>query len=143
MWEIFASATATFMFVRGFSLVSRGREMPDKVPFDGIAGPSFKPFAGAGIAIFLLAFIAGEALTTVRAFRPESSAAGLAPGSPAVLSGLVTLPIAIPEKRSTHRTLDNPGRAISRAAQDRLASLSGRKAKIHLRSGSNSFLPAN
>ena len=96
MWELFAAATGGFMFVRGFGLVSRGKVRLDGIAPDRVAGPTFKPTSGVGIAIFLLVCVAGEAVTAVYAFRRESHTVALVPRSSAVLS-LTTSPARSPQ----------------------------------------------
>ena len=83
------------MFVPGFDLVSRGKGRLERTAPDRVAGPTFKPSSGAGIAIFLLAFAAGEAATAVHAFRHESQVVALVPRSSTVLSGPITVPTTI------------------------------------------------
>jgi hypothetical protein len=143
IWELFASATGGFMFVRGFNLVSGGNNHPDRVASRRTASPEFKPFAGAGIAIFLLAFIAGEALRSIYAFRYETPAATLAPKSSATLRKLVTIPIAIPGRWDVHRNLDRTGQAITLEDPGQSKLQTGGKEKGLVRSSSSAFLPAN
>jgi hypothetical protein len=130
------------MFGRGFGLVSRGRGISKTVASDHVTGPASKPFAGAGIAIFLLVSIAGEAVTTIHAFRHESPVVALVPGSPAVLSGLGTAPMAMPDKRNSHGTIHRAGQAAALVIHDRSKSQAGSKPKEQSSSVSNGFMPA-
>jgi hypothetical protein len=112
MWELFAAATGGFMFVRGFGLVSRGNGRLDGIAPGRVAGPTFKPSSGVGIAIFLLVCVAGEAVTAVYAFRHELHSVASVPRSSAVLSRTIAVPDAMPEKQKPRGTRDRVGRAI-------------------------------
>jgi hypothetical protein len=66
--DLFVSAAGSFAFTRCFRLIAIGREESDTGSSIRVAGPSRKPLAGIGAALFLLAFITSEALATIRAF---------------------------------------------------------------------------
>jgi hypothetical protein len=69
MGDLVASAAACFVFTRGFRLVAMDEEDSDtESPVHG-KGTSPKLLAGIGAAIFLLVFIASEALAAVVALR--------------------------------------------------------------------------
>jgi hypothetical protein len=125
MWELFAAATGGFMFVRGFGLVSRGNRRLDGIAPDRVAGPTFKPSSGVGIAIFLLVCVGGEAVTAVYAFRHESHSVASIPRSSAVLSRTIAVPDAMPEKQKPHRTRDRAGQAIVVSILDKPESQTG------------------
>jgi hypothetical protein len=131
------------MLVSGFSLLLGRKEKPDRAASDRNIGPGIKPFAGAGIAIFLLVFIAAEALTAVHAFRYQSPFAALTPRSPATLSGLVAIPTAMPEERNVHGNLGRPGQATEPANRDWSESRTGGRVKGPARSASSVSPPAN
>jgi len=139
MWEFFASATGGFMFVRGFELISGGNDRSDRIPSQRISRTKFKPFAGAGIAIFLLVFISGETFKAVHAFCYESLIAAFAPSSPATLSGLVTLPTVMAEKRIAHVNHDRARQTNALAARGRSESQIGGKVTGPARSASGVF----
>ena len=130
------------MFVRGFDLISAGNDRPDRVASQRTARPAFKPFAGAGIAVLLLTFIAGEALTTVHAFRYESPVAATVPRSPATMSKPATIPTTVSEKRNAHGNLDRAGQAIAFVIRDRSESRAGDKVKGPVTSASRVLPPA-
>ena len=69
MSDLFLSTAGCFAFTRGFRLVAIGREGLDAVGSIPISGASRKPLAGIGAALFLLAFVASEALATIGALR--------------------------------------------------------------------------
>jgi hypothetical protein len=127
------------MFVRGFSLVSRGKGRLDGIAPDRVAGPTFKPSSGVGIAIFLLVCVAGEAATTVYAFRHESHAVALVPRSSVVLSRTIAVPDAMPEKQKPHGTRDRVGRAIVVSILDKPESQAGVETRVlpHLTVGAS------
>jgi hypothetical protein len=69
MQDLFVSAAGCFVFTRGFSLATMGKEGSDTVASIHAAGTSRKPLAGIGAALFLLGFVASEALLTIQALR--------------------------------------------------------------------------
>jgi len=105
MWELFLATIGGFVFARGSRFVTRGYKQPAGAASSRYDASPLMPFAGMSIAIFLLVFIAGEALTMVHAFGHESPVAIMAPASTAVLGGAVTLPVVAPLKRSVRRPL--------------------------------------
>jgi hypothetical protein len=69
MGDLAASAVGCFVFTRGFRLVARGEEESDRESHGHGKVRHPKLLAGIGAAIFLLFFIASEALATVVALR--------------------------------------------------------------------------
>jgi hypothetical protein len=69
MRDLFVSAAGCFVFTRGFRLAAMEKEGSDTVASIRAAGTSRKPLAGIGAALFLLGFIASEALVTIQALR--------------------------------------------------------------------------
>jgi hypothetical protein len=67
--DLVASAAGCFAFMRGSRLIATGDEESDTGPSMRAGSSSPKPLAGIGAAIFLLAFIASEALATIGALR--------------------------------------------------------------------------
>ena len=54
---------------RGFRLVAMGKEGSETATSIRAVGPARKPLAGIGAALFLLVFVASEALATIGALR--------------------------------------------------------------------------
>lgn len=69
MGDLVASAAGCFVFSRGFRLVAMDEEDSDTESSVHGEGRSPRLLAGIGAAIFLLVFIAGEALAAVVALR--------------------------------------------------------------------------
>ena len=69
MEDLVLSAAGCFAFMRGFRLVAMGKEESDAGASLRADGRSPKSLAGIGAALFLLAFVASEALATIGAFR--------------------------------------------------------------------------
>lgn len=67
--DLCASAAGCFVFTRGFHLVEIGKEGSDAAATTHVASPSHGPLAGIGAAVFLLAFIACEAMAMISALR--------------------------------------------------------------------------
>jgi hypothetical protein len=67
MRDLFVSAAGCFAFTRCFRLIAIGKEGSDTGPYIHVVGRSRKPLAGIGAALFLLAFVASEALAAIRA----------------------------------------------------------------------------
>ena len=67
--DLVVSAAGCFAFMRGFRLVAMGKEESDAGASLRADGRSPKSLAGIGAALFLLAFVASEALATIGAFR--------------------------------------------------------------------------
>jgi hypothetical protein len=65
MGDLVLSAAGCFVFMRGFRLVAMRNEGSDTGSSMRAAGRSTKPLAGIGAALFLLAFVASEALATI------------------------------------------------------------------------------
>jgi hypothetical protein len=63
------SVTGSFAFMRGFRLVASGQEAPDAKSSLRADGGTTKQFAGIGAELFLLAFVASEALATAGALK--------------------------------------------------------------------------
>ena len=70
MWDLCVSVSGCFMWMRGFRLITLGNEGSATVASVRGGGKSSRPLAGIGAALFLLAFIASEAVLTIRALRP-------------------------------------------------------------------------
>ena len=70
LWNSVASALGCFVFMRGFRLVAAEKEVRGADSSIDDAETSRVSSAGICAAIFLLVFIASEALAAVRAFRP-------------------------------------------------------------------------
>jgi hypothetical protein len=69
MGDLAVSATGCFVFMRGFRAVAMGPEKPDARSSMRADGRPHKQLAGIGAALFLLAFVAGEAAATIVALR--------------------------------------------------------------------------
>ena len=69
MGDMAVCATGTFALMRSFRMVAMGQEKPDARSCMRADGRSTKPFAGIGAALFLLAFVASEAVATVVSLR--------------------------------------------------------------------------
>jgi hypothetical protein len=69
MGDLIVSAAGCFALMRGFRLVASGQERQNMASSMRAGGRSTKQFAGIGAALFLLAFIASEALATIGALR--------------------------------------------------------------------------
>jgi hypothetical protein len=65
--DLFVSAAGCFAFTRCFRLIAVGKEGSDARPSIYVAGRFHQSLAGTGAALFLLAFVASEALATIRA----------------------------------------------------------------------------
>jgi hypothetical protein len=66
--DLFVSAAGCFAFTSCFRLIAAGKEGSGAGSSIHVAGRSRKSLAGTGAALFLLAFVASEALATIRAF---------------------------------------------------------------------------
>jgi len=69
MGDLVVSAAGCFAFMRGFRLVAMDKEESDAGAAPRADGRSPKLLAGIGAALFLLAFVASEALATIGALR--------------------------------------------------------------------------
>ena len=69
MGYLVASAAGCFLFTRGFQLITMDREESDMGSPSQAVGESLKLWAGMDAALFLMAFIASEALMTLAALR--------------------------------------------------------------------------
>jgi hypothetical protein len=69
MWDLIVSAAGGFVLMRGFSLVTTRRTGSNTAGSMRAAGKSRKPLVAVGAALFLLAFVASEALAMFGAFR--------------------------------------------------------------------------
>ena len=69
MGNMAVSAAGCFALMRGFRLVAIEKEGSDTAASGQTAGTRGKQLAEIGAALFLLAFIAIEALTTIGALR--------------------------------------------------------------------------
>ncbi|MGD0156432.1 MAG: hypothetical protein ABSB50_10055 [Terracidiphilus sp.] len=67
--DLAVSAAGCFALMRGFRLVAIEKEGSDTAASGQTAGTRGKQLAEIGAALFLLAFIAIEALTTIGALR--------------------------------------------------------------------------
>ena len=65
--DMVASAAGCFLFMPGFRQVTTGNDEAETPLSVHGADRSSKPLEGAGVALFLLSFIASEALATIRA----------------------------------------------------------------------------
>jgi hypothetical protein len=68
MGDLFVSATGCFVMMRGFRMVATEKEGSETGSPLRVDGRSRKPLAGIDAALFLLVFVASEALLTIRAF---------------------------------------------------------------------------
>jgi len=66
LWNLVVSGAGGFVFMRGFHLVTRGKERSDPAAAIRSTGLFGKPMAGIGAALFLLVFITSEAFATIR-----------------------------------------------------------------------------
>jgi len=113
LWELALSVAGGFMFVRGSRYVERAGELPSPSSSMRFAEPRLQPFAGIGIALFLLAFIGGEAVMTVRAFRRESSVTTLPANPPAATTGQDAQPVSAPAKEAGNLLPGDSGQAAA------------------------------
>jgi hypothetical protein len=66
---LMASAAGCFAFMPGFRLLSIGEQVSSTKSSICVQDMSLRPLAGISGALFLLAFVASEALATLAAFR--------------------------------------------------------------------------
>lgn len=69
MRDLIASAAGCFVFMRAFRLVATGKEGSDTGSSMPADRRSLKLLAGIGAALFLLVFVASEALAAIGALR--------------------------------------------------------------------------
>ena len=69
MGELAVSAAGGFIFMRAFRLVATSKQESGAESSLSVDAGSTKPMAGIGAALFLLAFIASEAMATIGALR--------------------------------------------------------------------------
>jgi len=69
MGDVLVSAYGCFALMRGFRLVAIEKNHSDKAESVRAAGTPREQVAGIGAALFLLAFVASEAVATVVALR--------------------------------------------------------------------------
>jgi hypothetical protein len=69
MWDLCVSAPGCLVFTRGFRQIEAGKEGFGTRSSVSVATPSRIPSAGIGAAVFLLAFIACEALAMISTLR--------------------------------------------------------------------------
>lgn len=69
MGDLAVSAAGCFVFTRGFRLVAMDKEGPDAETSVSPADTPHKSLAGIGAGLFLLAFVASEALAAIGALR--------------------------------------------------------------------------
>jgi hypothetical protein len=69
MGYLAASAAGCFLFTRGFQLIAKDGEESDMRSNAPAVGRSPKLWAGKDAALFLMAFVASEALMTIMALR--------------------------------------------------------------------------
>lgn len=81
----------------------------------GASAAPLNKFAGFGVAVFLLALIAGESLTAVSAFGNSFPIAASAHKPPVAVSETVEFPKAIPEGRGGRRQLADSPQAVDSA----------------------------
>jgi hypothetical protein len=67
MNSLLSIAARSFVFARGFRLVTMGEEGTDPLASIRADDAPHKPLAGIGAALFLLAFVTSEALVMIRA----------------------------------------------------------------------------
>jgi hypothetical protein len=69
LWDLIVSAVGGFAFIGGLSPLTIGKDGSGTRSSPRADGTSSKPSAGIGAALFLLAFVASEALSMIGAFR--------------------------------------------------------------------------
>jgi hypothetical protein len=69
MWNLVVSTAGCFVLISGFSQVTTKRPGSYKAESVRAAGKSRKPLVAVGAALFLLAFVASEALAMLGVFR--------------------------------------------------------------------------
>ena len=69
MGYLAASVAGCFVFTRGFQLIAKDGEESNMRSPSRVVGRSPNPWAGMDAALFLVAFIASEALMTIMALR--------------------------------------------------------------------------
>jgi hypothetical protein len=119
MWELALSATCSLMFVRRSHFSERAERGFATHSSTWNARTFMKPFAGIGIALFLLVSIGGEALMTVRIFRHELSVTTLPAKLPTAESELAAPPRAIPMKHNEDPLPGDSGRAGAQVTRHR------------------------
>ena len=139
-WDLSMAAAGCLVLVRGSYRVAREKEGPDTMTSTLTADSFFKPFAGIGIALFLLIFIASEAVTTVRAFRHEPPAVVSLPSTPPLVSASAGLAKPSPSKRLR---VHGSKPAIAPAEPIRFASLASPMLQTEPQTVSDALLPAN
>jgi len=69
LWDLVVSSVGGCAFIGGLRPLAIRKDGSGTRSFSRIDGSPRKPLAGIGAALFLLAFVASEALATISAFR--------------------------------------------------------------------------
>jgi hypothetical protein len=129
--------------MRGSSLVFGRRNRLAIIVFDRGTKPAFRPFAGAGIAVFLLSFIAVEVTMAIHAFRYVAPVAALISHSTAVPRRLAPVPAVMSKKRNVHEPSATEDHAAALAIHGRAGDRANSMPKGQPRLAADAIPPAN